>query len=192
MGTGKAGFTLTEVVVAAVILSTLAALLFPELAKAKSRAAEQHCVSNFRQIAVGLGQCLADHDGTDTPGPSDAMGFPMSRRDVFVDRSDPRAATLEVFICRGRPFKPDVPAGYTQMWAQPRWSEHFSLGHQAAWIRHAGRMQSAAFVLQDRSHQNEHPVNSWSVQRALGLRLDGSAKFRVRRGDSTHRTWWED
>ena len=59
---GRAGgFTLTEVLVAVMIVALLAGIGFPAYTRMKGIARSTHCVSNLRQIGISLNTYLADH-----------------------------------------------------------------------------------------------------------------------------------
>ena len=67
-GTARvARFTLIELLVVIAIIAILASLLLPALKQAKDRARELQCVSNQKQITLGILMFAEEHDGR-TPG----------------------------------------------------------------------------------------------------------------------------
>jgi prepilin-type N-terminal cleavage/methylation domain-containing protein/prepilin-type processing-associated H-X9-DG protein len=58
----KKGFTLIELLVVIAIISILAAILFPVFARARENARRTSCVSNLKQIGLGLMQYTQDYD----------------------------------------------------------------------------------------------------------------------------------
>ncbi|MEI6499426.1 MAG: DUF1559 domain-containing protein [Armatimonadota bacterium] len=63
MLTRKSGFTLIELLVVIAIIAILAAILFPVFAKAREKARQSACLSNMKQIGLGLMSYTADYDG---------------------------------------------------------------------------------------------------------------------------------
>lgn len=61
--TGKtSGFTLIELLVVIAIISILAAILFPVFARARENARRSSCMSNLKQISLGIMQYIQDYD----------------------------------------------------------------------------------------------------------------------------------
>ena len=56
------GFTLIELLVVIAIISILAAILFPVFARARENARRASCMSNLKQIALGVMQYTQDYD----------------------------------------------------------------------------------------------------------------------------------
>src|SRR5439155_2442576 len=64
----KSGFTLIELLVVIAVVSILAGLLWPALARAKQKATQAGCMSNMKQIAQAL-QMYLDENSDTLPGP---------------------------------------------------------------------------------------------------------------------------
>ena len=58
----KRGFTLIELLVVIAIIAILAAILFPVFAKAREKARQTSCLSNLKQLSLGMLQYAQDYD----------------------------------------------------------------------------------------------------------------------------------
>ncbi len=81
-GTGRrrwaaksAAFTLIELLVAIAIIAILAALLLPALASARERGRRAACMSNLRQIALGVSAYSYDNNGVIPRSNTDGAGI---------------------------------------------------------------------------------------------------------------------
>lgn len=73
----RRGFTLIELLVVIAIIAILAAILFPVFAKAREKARQSSCVSNLKQVGLGILQYVQDYDEI-MPRTQPALGAPMS------------------------------------------------------------------------------------------------------------------
>ncbi|MBI1333781.1 MAG: prepilin-type N-terminal cleavage/methylation domain-containing protein [Armatimonadetes bacterium] len=80
----KRAFTLIELLVVIAIIAILAAILFPVFAQAKEAAKKTTCLSNQKQVGLGVIMYQGDNDDT----------FPM---DQYWDYSNPSAAQIRWF-----------------------------------------------------------------------------------------------
>src|SRR5512138_3630208 len=63
----KKGFTLIELLVVIAIIAILAAILFPVFAQAREKARAIACLSNQKQIGLGIAMYMQDYDETMVP-----------------------------------------------------------------------------------------------------------------------------
>jgi prepilin-type N-terminal cleavage/methylation domain-containing protein len=82
------GFTLVELLVSLLVLTVLAAFLFPALGRSKAKVKDVRCLSNLRQIYLGFSLYTGDNQGRFP------AGFEWGRRiwnpSEFVGGQDPR------------------------------------------------------------------------------------------------------
>ncbi|MHB1458468.1 MAG: type II secretion system protein, partial [Armatimonadota bacterium] len=62
MRKGTKGFTLIELLVVIAIIAILAAILFPVFAKAREAARQTSCLSNIKQIGLGLQMYMGENE----------------------------------------------------------------------------------------------------------------------------------
>jgi prepilin-type N-terminal cleavage/methylation domain-containing protein/prepilin-type processing-associated H-X9-DG protein len=100
----KKAFTLIEILVVLAILSILAALLFPVLARARENARRSSCQSNLKQIGLGIMQYAQDFDetfpilvGGDSSFSSDGGVFAILQ---------PYVKNTQVYQCPSEPYPP--------------------------------------------------------------------------------------
>jgi prepilin-type N-terminal cleavage/methylation domain-containing protein/prepilin-type processing-associated H-X9-DG protein len=95
----KSGFTLIELLVVIAIIAILAAILFPVFARARENARRSTCLSNLKQLGLGMMQYTQDYDEK----------YPQPSRTGFGD------LTMELFPPTA--FNGSTLTAYTSNWA---------------------------------------------------------------------------
>lgn len=115
------GFTLIELLVVIAVISILAAILFPVFARARESARRASCMSNLKQIGLGMMMYVQDNDGRLTfysmggdqrPGPENGNEwYPSSTATYWFWPNSiyPYVKSIQVFIC---PSSPSAGADY--------------------------------------------------------------------------------
>lgn len=129
------GFTLIELLVVIAIIAILAAILFPVFARARENARRTSCLSNMKQINLGMMQYTQDYDehypnyywnnGTQAPGPENGGEWYPSATSTnwfWQNMIYPYVKSVQVFICpsspsAGQPYK--APSGVYGPYTQP-------------------------------------------------------------------------
>jgi len=96
----RRGFTLIELLVVIAIIAILAAILFPVFAKVREKARQTSCLSNEKQLGLGLIQYQQDNNET-FPCVADTWG------EGWAGRVYPYVKSTGVFAC---PDDPTAPA----------------------------------------------------------------------------------
>lgn len=90
----KRGFTLIELLVVIAIISILSAILFPVFARARENARRASCMSNLKQIGLGMIMYVQDYDGV-MPAASNNYPMPMKWMDMIY----PYVKSAQIFDC---------------------------------------------------------------------------------------------
>ena len=92
------GFTLIELLVVIAIIAILAAILFPVFAQAREKARQTQCLSNGKQISLGLLMYANDFDNR-----LPVYNWPESY--MIAARAMPYIKNRDIFKCPSSPFR---------------------------------------------------------------------------------------
>jgi len=123
----RRGFTLIELLVVIAIIAILAAILFPVFARAREKARQTSCLSNFKQKGLGVIMYMSDYDNKCMQIPWGATTEPYWRVLAPYIKNDQLWACPSVADdnCKPHNWPPycgrslDLPGDSTM------WSEHF-------------------------------------------------------------------
>src|SRR5437773_130435 len=101
------GFTLIELLVVIAIIAILAAILFPVFAQAREKARQSVCLSNCKQMGLGIMLYMQDYDDAYPIGGRDSVQKP----DRWYEFIAPYTKNKGVYVCPSRPDYKQVNYG---------------------------------------------------------------------------------
>jgi prepilin-type N-terminal cleavage/methylation domain-containing protein/prepilin-type processing-associated H-X9-DG protein len=115
----KTGFTLIELLVVIAIIAILAAILFPVFAAAREKARQTSCLSNMKELGLGLAMYTTDYDGHYAcsggtcfggyAGCSQATPTPTLNWQWVVY---PYVKNWQIYVCPSDPRSSNIPVSY--------------------------------------------------------------------------------
>jgi prepilin-type N-terminal cleavage/methylation domain-containing protein/prepilin-type processing-associated H-X9-DG protein len=139
----NSAFTLIELLVVIAIIAILAAILFPVFAQAREKARQASCLSNQKQLALGVLQYVQDYDETFPYGLNKNMPGGWASDALWTVAIQPYIKSVQVFACpsdgRGMEPNPNGPDwmglgisyaanGYYNEWCcSPDWNSGFKI-----------------------------------------------------------------
>lgn len=92
------GFTLIELLVVIAIIAILAAILFPVFAQAREKARAAACLSNEKQIGIGVKMYMDDNDGIYPR----QLGLGAANGNYWINAVNPYIKNMQVYNCPDR------------------------------------------------------------------------------------------
>ncbi len=111
------GFTLIELLVVIAIIAILAAILFPVFAQAREAARKTSCLSNTKQMGVGIMMYTQDYDETYSPGyyygdPTQTSNLDASGIYQWSGLIQPYVKNEQIFVCPSDKVKGIAPTNF--------------------------------------------------------------------------------
>jgi prepilin-type N-terminal cleavage/methylation domain-containing protein len=106
------GFTLIELLVVIAIIAILAAILFPVFARARESARRSGCLSNMKQVTMGVLMYAQDYDEVLPFQDGDFGNYATSKKACWITSTMPYVKNKQVWYCpSAKIHKSDPPKG---------------------------------------------------------------------------------
>jgi len=109
--TNRSGFTLIELLVVIAIIAILAAILFPVFAQARESARKTSCLSNAKQLGLGITMYIQDYDETmvmawnlTQPGELRDNGAVYRQWTTWTKNVQPYVKNVPILLCPDNKF----------------------------------------------------------------------------------------
>jgi len=91
----RRGFTLIELLVVIAIIAILAAILFPVFARAREKARQASCLSNMKQLSLGVIMYTQDYDEKMPYGDANSINYHY----CLWEGTQPYIKNMQVLVC---------------------------------------------------------------------------------------------
>ena len=164
-------FTLIELLIVIAIIAILAAILFPVFARARENARRSSCLSNLRQIGLGIMQYVQDYDETYPAASRYTWGVYGETNSgvTTIWRNDitPYVKNDQVFVCPSVSHLPNTGSstkyGVNSSVMKPYNARNNSTGELYPYVKIASIVSvSSTYLLMDSGGHQIYPSLCWT------------------------------